>query len=357
METTKENSPLTKRLKGSTKPLLDTGTLRASITYAINNKELKVGSNLVYAPAHQFGATITPKVAKKLTIPATKKIRKYVMAMGVRKFIKSLEGKGFKGILRQVGYSGSRKGEGEDRGRSKTKERQGRGYLYPERKSSYPGKTLSLSERSSKRISETQGSTNPCGGSVMLEELKRELEKDLSLKVILEPSHITLKEPHLRILPEFLNYTRDIGTGKVFDNNLPDKARAGVPVYVSVPLTLVFRAFGGNVNNEFLNRCLVWSLKLEKYFSFPKKIEKEWQDLGEFLVCSEALLEVKAEGQGQFFQTENPEGNEKHTLFMFEKKFKGTLRFVVYEAYEVPKVKEIKLWLGNEVRVDARKDT
>ena len=95
----KENSPLTKRLKGSSKPLMDTGVLRASITYVVNKRELKVGSNLVYAPVHQFGETITPKVAKKLTIPATKRIRKYVMAMGVRKFIKSLEGKGFKVVF------------------------------------------------------------------------------------------------------------------------------------------------------------------------------------------------------------------------------------------------------------------
>jgi len=58
-----------------------------------------VGSNLIYAPVHQFGATITPKVAKKLTIPATKKIRKYVMAMGVKRFIKSLEEKGFKVVF------------------------------------------------------------------------------------------------------------------------------------------------------------------------------------------------------------------------------------------------------------------
>ncbi len=189
---------------------------------------------------------------------------------------------------------------------------------------------------------------------MFLEELKSKLEKDLSLKVILEPSHVALKESHLRILPEFLGYVKDLGKGKVFDERLPEKARAGVPVYVSVPLTLVFRAFGANVNNEFLNKCLLWSLRLERYFSFPKKIEKEWQDLGEFLVCSEALLEVKAEGQGQFFQTENPEGNEKHTLFMFEKKFKGSLRFVVYEAYEVPKVKEINVYneaAGNVVQI------
>ncbi len=172
---------------------------------------------------------------------------------------------------------------------------------------------------------------------MFLEELKTQLEKDLNLKVILEPSHLGLKEPHLRILPEFLNYVRDTGKGRVFDNRLPDKARAGIPVYVSVPLTVVFRAFGGNVNNEFLNKCLLWSLRLEKFFSMPRKIQKEWEDLGEFMVCSEALLEVKPEGQGQFFQTEE----EEHKLFMFEKKFRGNLRFVVYEVYQVPKVKEI----------------
>lgn len=193
---------------------------------------------------------------------------------------------------------------------------------------------------------------------MFLEELKNQLERDLNLKVILEPSHLGLKEPHLKILPELLDYVRNLGKGKVFDETLPlpDKARAGVPVHVFVPLTLVFRAFGANVNNEFLNKCLLWSLKLEKYFSMPKKLKKEWEDLGDFVVCSEALFEVKPEGQGQFFQAEDTEGNEKHTLFMFEKKFKGYLSFVIYETYEVPKVKEINLWLGNEARVNV-KDT
>jgi len=172
---------------------------------------------------------------------------------------------------------------------------------------------------------------------MFLEELKSKLERDLKLKVILEPSHLGLKEPHLRVLPEFLGYVRDLGKGKVFDKSLPDKARAGIPVYVSIPLTIVFRAFGANVNNEFLNNCLLWSLRLERYFSMPRKLKKEWQDLGDFLICSEAFLEAKSEGQGQFFQTEE----EEHKLFMFEKKFKGSLRFMVFEAYEVPKVKEI----------------
>ena len=93
----KPNSPLTKRVKGSSKPLLDTGQLRGSITYVINKKdELKVGSNLVYAPVHQFGATITPKVAKKLTLPATRKIKKLTKAKGVKGTLSMLEGMGYR---------------------------------------------------------------------------------------------------------------------------------------------------------------------------------------------------------------------------------------------------------------------
>ena len=172
---------------------------------------------------------------------------------------------------------------------------------------------------------------------MFFEQLKAQLETDLGLKVVLEPSHVVLKEPHIRVLPEFLGYVRDTAKGKVFDATPVDSARAGIAVHVSIPLTLVFRAFGANVGNEFLKKCLVWSLRLEKYFSLPRKLQKEWEDLGEFLLGSEALLEVRPEGQGQFFQAEE----EEHKLFMFEKKFKGLLRFVIFESYEVPKVKEI----------------
>ena len=95
----KPNSPLTKRVKGSSKPLLDTGQLRGSITYVVNKDELKVGSNLIYAPVHQFGATITPKVAKKLTLPATRKVKKLTMAKGVRGTLNMLEGMGYKVVF------------------------------------------------------------------------------------------------------------------------------------------------------------------------------------------------------------------------------------------------------------------
>ncbi len=95
----KPNSPLTKRVKGSSKPLMDTGQLRASITYVVNKDVLKVGSNLIYAPVHQFGATITPKVAKKLTLPATRKVKKLTMAKGVRGTLNMLEGMGYKVVF------------------------------------------------------------------------------------------------------------------------------------------------------------------------------------------------------------------------------------------------------------------
>jgi len=95
----KPNSPLTKKVKGSSKPLMDTGQLRASITYVINKDELRVGSPLKYAPVHQFGATITPKVAKKLTLPATRKVKKLTMAKGVKGVINMLEGMGYRVVF------------------------------------------------------------------------------------------------------------------------------------------------------------------------------------------------------------------------------------------------------------------
>ena len=48
-------------------PLRDTGDLRNSITYRVIGKSgLEVGTNIRYAPTHQFGATIRPKKGKFL---------------------------------------------------------------------------------------------------------------------------------------------------------------------------------------------------------------------------------------------------------------------------------------------------
>lgn len=48
------------------KPLRDTGQLKSSINYQVYQDVVEVGTNLKYAPVHQFGATITPKQAKML---------------------------------------------------------------------------------------------------------------------------------------------------------------------------------------------------------------------------------------------------------------------------------------------------
>lgn len=66
-------------------PLRDTGRLQRSITSSADSTGVTVGTNLVYAPTHQFGATIVPKnkpwlvfkgpngrlvFAKKVVVPA-----------------------------------------------------------------------------------------------------------------------------------------------------------------------------------------------------------------------------------------------------------------------------------------------
>ena len=47
-------------------PLRNTGLLQRSITMAATGKEVVIGTNLIQAPVHQFGATIKPKNAKFL---------------------------------------------------------------------------------------------------------------------------------------------------------------------------------------------------------------------------------------------------------------------------------------------------
>lgn len=47
-------------------PLRDTGRLKNSINYQLYQDYVEIGTNLIYAPLHQFGGTITPKKAKFL---------------------------------------------------------------------------------------------------------------------------------------------------------------------------------------------------------------------------------------------------------------------------------------------------
>jgi phage virion morphogenesis protein len=51
-------SPVTIALRrqGSSKPLLDTGRLRNSITRAVGVRDVVIGTNVIYAGTHQFGA-------------------------------------------------------------------------------------------------------------------------------------------------------------------------------------------------------------------------------------------------------------------------------------------------------------
>lgn len=50
-------------------PLRDTGRLARSITMAQGPNEITIGTNLIQAPVHQFGATIKPKTASILRFP------------------------------------------------------------------------------------------------------------------------------------------------------------------------------------------------------------------------------------------------------------------------------------------------
>ncbi|OED40226.1 phage virion morphogenesis protein [Endozoicomonas sp. (ex Bugula neritina AB1)] len=49
--------------------LSDTGRLRNSLSYKTGDDEVEIGTNILYAKTHQFGATIRPKKAKVLAFP------------------------------------------------------------------------------------------------------------------------------------------------------------------------------------------------------------------------------------------------------------------------------------------------
>ncbi len=50
-------------------PLRDTGRLNRSIVSKVDASGVTVGTNLIYAPVHQFGATIVPKNKPRLVFP------------------------------------------------------------------------------------------------------------------------------------------------------------------------------------------------------------------------------------------------------------------------------------------------
>ncbi len=50
-------------------PLRDTGRLNRSITSRVDSTGVTVGTNVAYAPVHQYGATIVPKTKPSLVFP------------------------------------------------------------------------------------------------------------------------------------------------------------------------------------------------------------------------------------------------------------------------------------------------
>jgi len=77
-------NPDYKAMKRNSRILTETGRLRDSITSRAGRDQVAVGTNVIYAAVHQFGATIVPKnathlvfrlatgvvLAKSVTVPA-----------------------------------------------------------------------------------------------------------------------------------------------------------------------------------------------------------------------------------------------------------------------------------------------
>jgi len=101
------NTPITLKLKGNKPPLRNTGHLRASITGKVKERKVIVGTNLKYAPILHFGGEIKPKKAKKLAIPANKKIKKMVDLVGVKGVLQTLEKQGWKIHFRKKSIVGT----------------------------------------------------------------------------------------------------------------------------------------------------------------------------------------------------------------------------------------------------------
>jgi len=84
------------RVKPGGKTLLDTGRLWQSLTYKVEGDKVKVGSNVVYAKTHQFGATIKPKKAQKLCIPATREAKRLSSVEGVKGALEEFRKRGYR---------------------------------------------------------------------------------------------------------------------------------------------------------------------------------------------------------------------------------------------------------------------
>ena len=75
------------RPSGGTKPLLDTGVLRASVSAEADGSGITLRANAPGARLHQEGGVIVPRRAKALTVPLT---REAARAGGARNFPRKL---------------------------------------------------------------------------------------------------------------------------------------------------------------------------------------------------------------------------------------------------------------------------
>ena len=76
------NAPLTVAIKGSSKPLADTGLLMSSITHRVGEDRAIIGTSRRGARMANYGGDIRPRNARDLWIPANRKIRKELMTYG-----------------------------------------------------------------------------------------------------------------------------------------------------------------------------------------------------------------------------------------------------------------------------------
>lgn len=187
----------------------------------------------------------------------------------------------------------------------------------------------------------------------MLEALAKELEGRFGVEVILEPSPAVLKKPHVRLLPELIERERQGGHVVLQDNitltttddqgnqvQVPG-ARIGIPYKVTIPVKLVFRSFGANVQGSFLAQVLKYSFLLSRVLEKEIKVVLgELQPEEGVLVRGDALAVFRREEKGKFYNVAENEEREAQ-MFMYEEMWQGSFMFLAYDVYEVPKVQQV----------------
>ena len=187
----------------------------------------------------------------------------------------------------------------------------------------------------------------------MLEALAKELEGRFGVEVILEPSPAVLKKPHVRLLPELIERERQGGHVVLQDNitltttddqgnqvQVPG-ARIGIPYKVTIPVKLVFRSFGANVQGSFLAQVLKYSFLLSRVLEKEIKVVLgELQPEEGVLVRGDAFAVFRREEKGKFYNVAENEEREAQ-MFMYEEMWQGSFMFLAYDVYEVPKVQQV----------------